>query len=84
MQHGLYGTFTPIAKYGSQHARAIVTGNSATAERFLHRVDSVIVLHNASTQFADGSESRLGAEITISTGKFPARGPVGIEQLTSR
>ena len=79
----LDGALDHIARYGTGHTELIITENTSTAERFLREVDAGIVLHNASTQFADGGEFGMGAEIGISTGKMHARGPVGAEQLTS-
>jgi glutamate-5-semialdehyde dehydrogenase len=81
--NGVDDAIAHIEKYGSHHTEAVVTEDESVAAKFLNEVDAAIVLHNASTQFADGGEFGFGAEIGIATGKFHARGPVGVDQLTS-
>jgi glutamate-5-semialdehyde dehydrogenase len=80
---GVGGAIAHINRYSSHHTEAILSENEASVERFFNEIDSAILLHNASTQFADGGEFGMGAEIGIATGKMHARGPVGVEQLTS-
>jgi len=80
---GVEGAIAHIARYSSNHTESIIAEDPAAAERFMNEVNSAILLHNASTQFADGGEFGMGAEIGIATGKMHARGPVGVEQLTS-
>lgn len=80
---GISGAIDHISRYSSNHTEAVIAEDSAVVERFFTEIDSAIMLHNASTQFADGGEFGMGAEIGIATGKMHARGPVGVEQLTS-
>ncbi|MCO5064569.1 MAG: glutamate-5-semialdehyde dehydrogenase [Rhizobiaceae bacterium] len=80
---GIGGAIRHIETYSSHHTEAIIAEDAAVVERFFNEVDSAILLHNASTQFADGGEFGMGAEIGIATGRMHARGPVGVEQLTS-
>lgn len=80
---GIDGALAHINRYSSHHTEAVITEDAAVVERFFNEIDSAILLHNASTQFADGGEFGMGAEIGIATGKMHARGPVGVEQLTS-
>src|SRR5690606_13414145 len=80
---GVDGAIDHIARYSSHHTEAIIAEDEQIVESFFAEVDSAILLHNASTQFADGGEFGMGAEIGISTGRMHARGPVGVEQLTT-
>jgi glutamate-5-semialdehyde dehydrogenase len=80
---GVEGAIEHIETYSSHHTEAIIAEDPQAVERFFNEVDSAILLHNASTQFADGGEFGMGAEIGIATGRMHARGPVGVEQLTS-
>jgi glutamate-5-semialdehyde dehydrogenase len=80
---GVAAALAHIARHGSEHTDAIITENAEAAQQFLHGVDSAVALWNASTQFCDGGEFGFGAEIGIATGRIHARGPVGLEQLTT-
>lgn len=80
---GIEGAIAHVQKYSSSHTECVIAEDSAVVEKFFNEIDSAILLHNASTQFADGGEFGMGAEIGIATGKMHARGPVGVEQLTS-
>ncbi len=80
---GIGGAIAHINSYSSNHTEAVVAEDPVVVSRFFNEIDSAILLHNASTQFADGGEFGMGGEIGISTGKMHARGPVGVEQLTS-
>ncbi|TIS18345.1 MAG: gamma-glutamyl-phosphate reductase, partial [Mesorhizobium sp.] len=80
---GVAGAIEHIETFSSHHTEAIVAEDAQAADKFFSEIDSAILLHNASTQFADGGEFGMGAEIGIATGKMHARGPVGVEQLTS-
>ncbi|TIX08457.1 MAG: gamma-glutamyl-phosphate reductase, partial [Mesorhizobium sp.] len=80
---GVAGAIEHIETFSSHHTEAILAEDTQAVERFFNEIDSAILLHNASTQFADGGEFGMGAEIGIATGKMHARGPVGVEQLTS-
>ncbi|TIX29528.1 MAG: gamma-glutamyl-phosphate reductase, partial [Mesorhizobium sp.] len=80
---GVAGAIEHIEAFSSHHTEAIIAEDANAVERFFNEIDSAILLHNASTQFADGGEFGMGAEIGIATGKMHARGPVGVEQLTS-
>ncbi|TKB32115.1 MAG: gamma-glutamyl-phosphate reductase, partial [Mesorhizobium sp.] len=80
---GIAGAIEHIETFSSHHTEAIIAEDAKAVERFFNEIDSAILLHNASTQFADGGEFGMGAEIGIATGKMHARGPVGVEQLTS-